>query len=201
MNKNILVVIVAVGYSFIRYAWAKEVPPTHWPSFVANKALAFCAVSFFVLACWDKIRASADAGQYFRNALTTALVHGIVSVALLQPAYYKFLYLDSGKFNVYGEWTLVFGALGLALFLTASREVANRFSRDLLVFAVLLSHVIGVGILKWLDPNRWTYGLVPISLVSCSVLLTGLVLVVRHRIRQSDVAPVPEPAAAEVADE
>ena len=168
-----LVIVIGICYSLVRYAWAKGIPITNWPAFVVNKAMAFCAVSFLVLGFWERTTNKDKSSDFFYMSSVCAIAHAFMSVALLNPQYYKFLFVDVGTFNIFGEMVLFFGALAIALFFTTSKTVSS-FKRDMLVLSTVLAHIISVGILKWMDPTRWNYGLVPISLLSALIIVLGL---------------------------
>lgn len=174
-----LVIVVGICYSLIRYAWAKGIPVTNWPAFVANKATAFCAVSFLVLGFCERVKSKERSSEFFHMSFVCAIAHAFMSVALLNPQYYKFLFVEVGKFNVFGEMVLFFGALAIALFFTTSKATSS-FKRDILVLITVLAHIISVGILKWIDPARWSYGLVPISLLSALIIVLGLCVKIRQ---------------------
>jgi len=42
-----------------------------------------------------------------------ASIHALMSLLLISLAYYPKFFLDSGKMNLTGEWTMVFGVLRL----------------------------------------------------------------------------------------
>lgn len=175
-----IVFVVAISYSFLRYAWAMETPIENWPAFISNKALAFSAVSFLTLGFWTKLKKQKDASEFFYLSLVCAISHGAISAAILNPSYYEFLYNDVQRLNIWGEMTILFGAVAFALFISWSREFAS-FSRDIFVFSIILCHIVSVGYSKWITPSLWKYGLVPISLLSASIIFAGLVIRVRHR--------------------
>lgn len=170
------VILFSIVYSLMRYAWANEVPVQNWPAFIGNKALAFSAVSFLALGFWHYSSQRDQAIAYFRSALIAAVAHGFISAGLLQSSYYEFLHADSGRLNAYGELTLLFGGLAIALLFSriARSAPASTALVDRWLLAVLIGHVVSVGVLKWLAPSSWAYGLVPISLLSFLVLLCSV---------------------------
>lgn len=176
-----IILVVAIGYAALRYAWAAGVPAVNWPSYVANKALAFAAVALIVLGLWQLRKGHPGAGRHLRWALVLAIAHGFISAVLLGPGYFPFLADDGGMgFNTLGELTILGGGLTLGLFVTqAIRRTPRTRMADLLLLGVLLGHVVAVGILKWIDPSRWAYGLVPISLCSAVLVVIGLVICMR----------------------
>ena len=176
-----IILAVALGYAALRYAWAAQVPAVNWPAYVTNKALAFAAVALLVLGLWQLRRQRAEAGRHLRWALTFAIAHGFISAVLLGPGYFPFLADNEGMgFNALGELTILGGGLTLGVFVTqALRRPPRTRMADLLLLGILLGHVVAVGIFKWIDPSRWAYGLVPISLCSAVLVVVGLAISLR----------------------
>lgn len=177
-----IILAVAIGYAALRYAWAAGVPPVNWPAYITNKALAFAAVALLVLGLWQLRRQRPEAGRHLRWALTLAIAHAFISAVLLGPGYFPFLADEDGtRLNAFGELTVLGGALTLGLFITqAIRRTPRTRAANLLLLGVLLGHVIAVGVLKWIDPSRWAYGLVPISLCSAVLVVVGLIMCLRQ---------------------
>lgn len=171
---KIVIVLLSIIYSLLRYGWAADTPLENWPAYIGNKALAFCAVSFLSIGLWQIASKAESARSYFRSAAIAAVSHGLLSAALLRESYYAFLHTED-RLNIYGELTALLGAVALALIVSrqSSRSLPSLIG-ELALPVILVGHVVSVGILKWLDPSRWKYGLVPISLLSFMVLLVGI---------------------------
>jgi hypothetical protein len=183
-----VVALVAVGYSILRYGIVKGVPVEHWPAYVGNKAVAFAAVGYLLLALIAKVRNRTRAKLMFEATLICTLIHAFASAALLGHQHYGFLYTDAGKPNLGGELTIILGATAAAIMV---RQMMSRnptgARADLMLLVILIGHVMANGLLKWLDPNRWTMGMVPISLLSCTVLVVA-VIVAGSRLTRSGSA-------------
>lgn len=183
-----MILLIAIGYAALRYAWAAGVPAVNWPAYITNKALAFAAVALLVLGLWQYRRDGQAlperAGLHLRWALTLAIAHAFISAVLLGPGYLPFLADAEGMgLNVLGELTVLGGGLTLGVFITqAIRRTPRTRAADLLLLGILLGHVVAVGILKWIDPTRWAYGLVPISLCSAVLVVIGLVICLRRTL-------------------
>lgn len=184
MNAKIVVPSIAVGYAILRYGIVKGVPLENWPAFIGNKALAITAVMFLVLGIFHRVWDTDQAKDFFRLSLWLGFTHGITSLAMMSEAYYGYLYnTDIGRLNVFGELTIIFGALALALYIMEALRARERgTSADLLLLTLLGTHVVSVGVLKWLDPSRWAYGLIPISLIGFLILVTGGVFALRQKV-------------------
>jgi hypothetical protein len=182
---RVLIPAVAVIYSLIRYAWAKGVDPQNWPAYIGNKALAFCAVGFVAAGLW-KMRNSLEEGRgLLKIALWLAIAHALISAVMLQPGYYEYLYAATGKLNGLGEGAIALGALALGFAFTRGRTDWSRKGATILFLVLVLAHIVSVGALKWVDPGRWAYGLVPISLLS-ALIVTGTLVFAMLRSTEED---------------
>lgn len=54
----------------------------------------------------------------------------------------------------------------------------GRIKNDSIKLEIIIvaTHVLSVGILKWLDLSRWQYGLMPISLIGFIIVMIGIIL-------------------------
>lgn len=183
MNAKFVIPVIAVGYSIVRYGVAKGIPFENWPAFIGNKAMAIAAVLFLVLAVFNRIKNPEQMKNYFQLSFYIGLTHGISSIGLFNEAYYGYLHIkEVGRLNVFGELTIVFGAIALSYFFYEMQRVRNkRSSGELVLLSVLIVHVLSVGILKWVDLSRWAYGLVPISLIGFLTLCVGVFIFFRQK--------------------
>lgn len=171
-----VVVAVAVVYSLVRYGLVKGEPVANWPAFIGNKALAFTAVGLLLVGVVQSVRARRLLGDVFRWAARLAIAHALLSAALLTPAYFDYLHADdTGRYNAYGELALLFGGLALAGLVTFAAR-GGVYASIATLLGLLVVHILAVGLPKWVDPGRWTGGLVPISLLSCLMISTALVI-------------------------
>lgn len=183
MNKQKYGILVGgVFYAVIRYGLVKGEPLANWPAYITNKALAFTAVGWLVLGIWAKGRNIGVARELFRDSILIAAAHGFISAALLSPGYFEYLMGVGGRLNAFGEMMLLAGGLALGTFVwMAVRGGAPRKIHMLGLLAIMLFHIASVGALKWIDASRWTYGLVPISLISACIVVAGVVMLLRQR--------------------
>ncbi|WP_372370878.1 hypothetical protein [Candidatus Uabimicrobium sp. HlEnr_7] len=178
---KVLIVVVAICYSLLRYAWASGVYITNWPAYIGNKAMAFCAVSFLVTALFKKTSNNKEAKEYFYLSSISAIAHAAMSMAILHPEYYNFLFSANNKLNIFGEFTILFGSLGFGIFVTTSQ---HTFAKDIALLSIIFAHITSVGILKWIEPQRWAYGLVPISLISGTIIIIGAIIRTKAQKKQ-----------------
>ena len=122
-----------------------------------------------------------------------AAVHAFFSLALLSPAYYGKYFAEGGRLNLQGEIALAVGVV--ALFFLLSPAVTSlpmmpkaiggvRWKRGqrggYVALALVVVHLVVLGIKGWLAPAGWHGGIPPVSLVAVVVALVPL-LVKRKR--------------------
>jgi hypothetical protein len=174
------IVILSLFYAVLRYGIAKDVSLSHWPAYIGQKGLAIAAVGTLVLAIVRRIKGHGDPGQAYKASFMLALSHAMTSVVVLDPQYLGYLYLDGGKLNAWGESAIVLGAVALSAFFGLIIWKSSSLISELGLLFILLAHTFSVGLLKWLDLSRWKYGLVPISLIGCVILIVGIVLSLKY---------------------
>jgi DMSO/TMAO reductase YedYZ heme-binding membrane subunit len=112
-----------------------------------------------------------------------------MSLLLISPAYYPKFFLESGKMNLTGELTMIFGVLSLwCLAVTAITSLpfiydavgAERWQRGqrmgYLSLSLAAGHVLVMGYSGWLTPGRWHAGLPPVSLVAFAAAMVPLLV-------------------------
>jgi DMSO/TMAO reductase YedYZ heme-binding membrane subunit len=189
----------SLAYAVIRYHFAGEVPWRHFPLFILNKATSLAAVVF--VACSyliGKIIRWHDHDKALRLVVIKfcgllgfflAAVHAVFSLCLLSPAYYGKYFDDGGRLNLQGEVALTVGVL--ALFFLLSPAVTTlpmmpkaiggwRWKRSqragYVALALVVVHLVILGIKGWLAPQGWHGGIPPVSLVAVVVALVPLLV-------------------------
>jgi DMSO/TMAO reductase YedYZ heme-binding membrane subunit len=184
--KNYFLKILTLSflYAFIRYFIFKEVPYTRIPLWITNKALALSSTIFIITSIiWDKQKPRKQIGLI---GLFTALLHCIMSLALLRPAYYaKFFQVDQ-TFTLSGELSLLAGAITIALLLIAAfysfpalQELNNVDLLTINKYVMLaimanLIHLVFMGYNTWIDPSTWPNFMPPVSLIATIICLLGI---------------------------
>ena len=179
---------VCLIYAIVRYNVFKGVEWIHLPLYIVNKSFAFGGVTFiaasYLSGKWIKAYAGDEkrrrslakflglAGLYFIG------MHVFASLAMLSPVYYEKFFLETGKLNLTGELTILFGVLGvgflmfpaittLPLMFEALGGVrwqrAQRMGYWTLAMAAL--HTLTMGFKGWIDVSTWPGGLPPITLL------------------------------------
>mgnify|MGYP001563494816 CR=1 FL=1 len=196
---SIIAFAIILYYAIIRYNIIKGVPWSDIPIFISNKAIALGAVVFIALSfvigplikfwpcIFDKLQ---PLRKYFGLlGFRLASVHAFMSLLIFTPQYYPKFFLESGKLNLTGELSMLFGVMGFFIFLIVaisdipSIEKSMKFEHWLeiqrtgyLAFFFVLLHVFVMGFGGWLTPKSWPGGLLPISLIAFIVIAVTLLL-------------------------
>ena len=194
----LLVMGTCLIYAGIRYHIAEGVPLAQAPLYVLNKAislggLAFLAMSYLVGKVaglrWDDRQLQLVVIK-FCGLIGFSLVvgHVLMSLALLDPAYYGKFYGDA-RFNLVGELSLSFGVFGLWCFslpVISSLPYmydelgADRWRRSQRVgYAGLIlaaGHVLVMGLKGWLSPGDWPAAMPPITVLAFVIAMVPLVV-------------------------
>lgn len=200
----LIIVFLCLIYAFVRYNIVRSVPLDNFPLFIANKSIAMAATILiglsFLLGPLARFWPNQFVSQlYLRKHLgvigfALASLHAIMSLALLNPAYYSKFYVEGGKFNLTGESSMLFGILAFLIFSAISITSLPPIERHMhpgqwkfiqkigyLAYFFVLLHVTIMGFSGWFRADSWQYGLASISLISASfvlfVLLTRLLVI------------------------
>ncbi len=206
----------SLAYAVIRYHLAGDVAWRHFPLFILNKATSLAAVIF--VACSyliGKIIRWHDHDKALRLVVIKfcglmgfflAAVHAFFSLCLLSPAYYGKYFDDGGRLNLQGEVAMTVGVLALFFLLAPALTTlpmmpkaigGQRWKRSqragYVARALVVVHLVIMGIKGWLAPRGWQGGIPPVSLVAVLVALVPLLVKrkLKHdkevRARESEV--------------
>jgi len=194
-----------LAYAIVRYHFAGHVEWRHFPLFILNKATSLAAV-FFVGASYliGKIIRWHDHDKQLRLVVIKftglmgffmAAVHAVMSVMLMNPAYFAKYFDGVGRMNLQGELGMATGVI--ALFFLTSPAITTlpmmpkalggrrwKRSQRLGYVALLLVvvHLVALGYKGWLNPSGWYAGMPPISLIA--VVAALIPLLVKRRLVQ-----------------
>jgi len=195
----LVTLLLAIGYSVLRYHIAGPVPWKDFPMFILNKGLClagFILLTFnFTLGPLNSLGVPVSQGWLnSRKALgmtgfLLVLLHALMSFMLFSPAIYGKFFAENGSLTLLAGLAMLFGVAGFVFlwgynlsFQTFLREDAAfiRFitSRKVLLFALILGglHVFFMGYEGWLNPAGWHGGLPPISLVAFTFFAIGYLI-------------------------
>ena len=201
----------ALGYSILRYHITSEVAWTHFPLFILNKATSLAAVVF--VACsyligrfirWHnddpklKLVVIKFCGLM---GFSLAAIHAFFSVCLLNPAYFAKFFADDGRLNLVGELGLAVGIVALwAVAIPAITTLpvmpkaigGQRWKRSqrmgYLCLSLVVAHMVVFGLKGWLTPEKWPWGLPPISMLAVTAAAIPLVAKVWLMPRKRNVS-------------
>jgi DMSO/TMAO reductase YedYZ heme-binding membrane subunit len=187
----------ALGYSILRYHITSEVAWAHFPLFILNKATSLAAVGF--VACsyligrvipWHnsdpklKLVVIKFCGLM---GFSLAAIHAFFSVCLLTPAYFGKFFADDGRLNLEGELGLAVGIVALwAVAIPAITTLpmmpkaigGKRWKRSqrmgYLCLGLVVVHMVVFGLKGWLAPEKWPWGLPPISMLAVTAAAVPL---------------------------
>ncbi len=189
----------SLAYAVIRYHLAGDVPWRHFPLFILNKATSLAAVILVASSYLiGKVIRWHDHDKALRLVVIKfcglmgfflAAVHAFFSLALLSPANYGKYFDEVGRLNLQGEIAMSVGVL--ALFCLLGPAVTTlpmmpkaiggvRWKRNqrlgYLALALVVVHLVFLGVKGWLAPGDWQRGIPPISLVAVVAALVPLLV-------------------------
>ena len=189
----------SLTYAVIRYHLAGDVPWRHFPLFILNKATSLAAV-FFVACSYliGKIIRWHDHDKALRLVVIKfcglmgfflAAVHAVFSLCLLSPAYYGKYFDDGGRLNLTGEVAMTVGVLGLFFLLSPAVTTLPMMPKAIggwrwkrsqragyVALALVVIHLVVLGIKGWLAPKGWQAGIPPVSLVAVVAAMVPLLV-------------------------
>jgi DMSO/TMAO reductase YedYZ heme-binding membrane subunit len=195
----------SLAYAIVRYHLAGDVSWNHFPLFIFNKATSLAAVIF--VACSyliGKVIRWHDHDKALRlvvikfcglTGFFLAGVHAFLSVSLLNPAYYGKYFNVDGRLNLTGEVAISVGVIALFFLMGPAiltlpmmpKAVGGaRWKRGqrmgYITLALVVAHLVILGLKGWLAPKGWHGGLPPISLIA--VVAALIPLIVRRKLTQ-----------------
>lgn len=198
----------SLGYAVVRYHLASQVPWEHFPLFILNKATSLAAIMFIASSYlvgrvfqWHNHNPSVKLVVIKfcgLMGLSLAAIHAFFSVCLLTPAYFAKFFDNDGRLNLIGELGLAVGVVGIwALTLPAIATLPMmpksiggvRWKRTqrmgYLCLAMVVAHMVVFGLLGWMTPHEWPWGLPPISLWAAIAAAVPLVVKLQQLVTRS----------------
>jgi len=189
----------SLAYAVIRYHLAGDVEWRHLPLFILNKATSLAAV-FFVASSYliGKVIRWHDHDKALRLVVIKfcglmgfflAAIHAFFSLSLLSPAYYGKYFDDVGRLNLQGEIAMSVGVVALFFLLSPAITTLPMMPKAIggwrwkrgqrlgyAALALVVVHLVALGIKGWLAPQGWHGGMPPVSLVALVAALVPLVV-------------------------
>ena len=209
---DILILITVAVYSAIRYYLNEYRIPNPDIIYFINKGLAIsAAISIsisYLIGNLSKLNVL-SAGNHTSKAkyfgvygFFTASIHILISLMLLNPVRFKYLYQANGNFNYNGEMTILFGVMAFALFImpgiTTIPSVKNAMTIKswknyqqigYIGSLILFFHILSVDYVNISRPNQWKYYLIPISLIAWVFIISSIIIkiIILFKERKSKV--------------
>ena len=194
-----VVMAAAFLYAIVRYHIFKGVPWDQFPLYISNKAIALSAVILIVISYtlgslatfWPHLfERTLYARKFFGlTGFGLASLHSLISLVIFNAAYYPKFFETTGKLNLTGELSLLFGVLSFAVFslvaITSVPSIAESLGHErwhkfqhlgYWGVAATAGHVFVMGFSGWLDTASWPGKLLPISLIAFTLALAALFL-------------------------
>lgn len=195
---TILILFVGLVYGLLRYhkGLFGESNTEQIPIYIANKAISFAALAMIALAVAARPLSAwlpgllgwleQDRRRVGLIGFALAGVHTLLSLAILNPAYFDKLYQPDSRMTLAGELSILTGATAMVILVWQSRLPATHGQGSdnrrvlrrlgLWVLALTAAHAAALGWTGWLQPSGWPAGMPPITLLSFVVAVAGLCL-------------------------
>ena len=188
MRAIVALYAASVVYAVIRYVAFAPVNAGNIPVFIVNKAVAMAAalcLALGFLAALRRVRGATvgiDAATWFRAGTFGAAWHVPMSLAILDPAYFKEFFAPPAdpaapaRLSTAGEVVFMFGGLAAAtvfLLLRPQWTPLERWRLSLAASAVLLCHVLSMGWCRGVNMTASHAFLPPMWLLSAIGIALG----------------------------
>lgn len=203
----------SLAYSIVRYHIVGDTPWTHFPLFILNKATSLAAVGLVASSYLiGKVFRWHDHDKPLRLVVIKfcgifgfflAGIHALLSLCLLNPAYFQKFFGEDGRLNFTGELSITAGVIGLFLLVSPAISTLPMMPKAIggwrwkrgqrvgyLALAFVVVHLVAMGYKGWMTPSKWPGGLLPISLIAVIVAL--LPLIVRRKLERQKQARLKE---------
>ena len=189
-----------LAYAIVRYNVLSSVAWTHLPLYIVNKSAALAGIVLVALSYLvGKIFGGAHGSERVRSkakflglaGFSMITVHVLMALVLLSPAHFEKFYEPSGKFNLTGEMTFLFGVLAYGCLLFPAIATLpymydalgmGRWLRSqhmgYVALGLACGHTLSMGYKGWIDLAGWPGSMPPITLLGflCAMLAVAVKL-------------------------
>ena len=186
LSTVVLVFLLSLFYSILRYNIFKGVDWVDFPTYVLNKALSLSILILFALTHYHRNRAHSKSSALIQEfAILFAVLHILLSFLVFSPHYFPDFFDDS-KLSLTGNLSMFFGvlAIGILLALTDKKSfkelsftISNKKNIASMLFLAISMHVLIMGFNGWIKPHTWPGNLPPITLVAFIVAAMTVFLI------------------------
>lgn len=195
-----MLLAVNLLYATPKYVFFEHIGWSHFPLLIVSKALAMSAVELVVLAMvLGPLTRLAPAlfGRFLPLRKWIGLAgfgagafHVMISLAVLNPAYYKKLFDETGRLTGLAEMGILMGILSFLMLtmlaVTTIQGVRQAMvpgswrvihQKGVWVLLLLALHNVFIGVKGWLTPEKWTLGwMPPVTLLTFAILAAGILV-------------------------
>jgi len=197
-NVILVVLLLSLLYSVIRYHIAGGVPWEELPFFIMNKAISLNGIILLIITFSVNPLKNMGTGisnkwLRARKALGMAgfisiFIHMVMSLMLFSPAYYGKFFTDTGRMTLNASLSMLMGVLAfivlwfynMSFYKSGKDKEINRVikSRGFLLAVMPLTalHLFFMGYKGWMNVAGWHMGIPPISLVAFAAFAIGYVI-------------------------
>lgn len=196
--------VASIAYSAIRYVVFAPQNLESLPVFVVNKGVSMAAALSFAMGFLASLRLArggsprVSPGDWFRAGAFGAIWHIPMSLAILEPAYFKEFFRPieaaaeglpaiAPRMSFEGELVFMFGGLAAALVFLLMRPQwtsATRRRISIVAMLALLAHVLAMGWCRGLNINAKHAYLPPMWLLSVIGVAIGIWWLLRTPARE-----------------
>ena len=200
---------IAFVYSAVRYVAFAPKNLENLPVFVVNKGVSMAAALAFAMGFLAQLRLARGGvptvapGDWFRAGVFGVIWHIPMSLAILEPAYFKEFFRPieaaaegmpaiAPRMSFEGELVFMFGGLAAALVFLLLRTHWTAVSRRRISIAAmlaLLAHVLAMGWSRGLNINAKHAYLPPMWLLSVIGIAIGVWWLMRTPVRDDPGEP------------
>lgn len=199
--RNIIIIttFLSVGYAVLRYNIFGGVPWKDLPLFILNKGVSLASLILltfnfslsplknFGISISDKLLSARKSLGV--TGFAFAFMHLIMSISILNPAYYPIFFIEEGSLTLRGGLCLLGGVLSFILLWVYYKSFKQMVKKDNKINAMITSktsilyilfflgiHLFFLGYTGWTTVELWPGGLPPISLISFLIFLIGFLI-------------------------
>lgn len=177
---------LSLTYATVRYHLFKGVAWADWPTYTVNKAFAVSALALMVAGIAPMLRHHARisgkriSGPHLRLAGGAIILHAILSLLLLDPAYYPKFFVGD-KLTLSTGFALLLGVLAATIFVTIGPQSAQWSVPKKMGWTGVIAFIGGChaalpGWTTWLQPLQWPALMPPLTLIAFLLGTAALLL-------------------------
>lgn len=181
----VAIYLACLAYTLTRYAYFGPIEPPNWPAYLINKSVSIFAVATFCYSSFAYFKGNHELSkQLGRIVWQAAVLHLLLSLALLNPGYYRGFYGQTAlRFGYIGEFMMLFGSLSIFMMwqIPKTRELVQHRYKQLAAILVFL-HILPTSITsEWHIPANWFGSLPPIGLIGGVASFITIILIWKYR--------------------